>query len=347
LHNNLAVSVLNFIDGVETRVPYFIQSNHLLQRMRNKKKKEERERENRDEKDKKKKKRSNGVVPKSEGGTKLRLPKSMVPQVQVQREYVFLDEIGKMMFSFGDVRNPLEESVKIIESYVKKQILSMLEKAEQVAILKETKIIDVQDVVFLFRKDTPKLTRIERFLKSKDKTQQRMAGQKRKRPSVTDSLFEEISDEEDKFSLDDYDMKRLIANDLVTKDMSLDDHIDWQRCKEATLVNVKKLRDWIGFDVKIMDRVIELFGYLAWEVVGLLCQAALIVKREMELRLNDTQFITIGIATGVMTEQLREKLSFVSEINITKPNIGTHKKPLQPTHLFEAVRRLASINQLY
>ena len=114
--------------------------------------------------------------------------------------------------------------------------------------------------------------------------------------------------------------------------MSIEEYVDYSKCKEATFIS-KKFKDWISFDSKTNEKVIDLVGYLAWETVGLLTQTALIVKRDMELKTNDLHFTMIGIATGVMNDSLREMLSFVHDR--TEPDLQTiqSKKPLNSVNI--------------
>lgn len=143
-------------------------------------------------------------------------------------------------------------------------------------------------------------------------------------------------------------MKRLTATDIITKDMPMEEYLDYNKCKETTFLSQsKKFKEWIQFDSQISEKIIDLMGFLAHEIVGLLTQSSLIVKREMELRVNDNQFLTIGIATGVMNESLKNKISFITDENFSRPHTGTQRKPIQPHHVYESIRRLSSIKHFY
>lgn len=227
------------------------------------------------------------------------------------------------------------------------KLIFQLAESNEICLKRGGEALEISDVLFLFRNDPQKLTRIERFLKTKDKNV-KITG-KRKRTTVIETLFEEFSDDEDKYSLDEYDMKRLTATDIITKDMPLEEYLDYNKCKETSFIALpKKFKEWVQFDSQTSEKIIELMGFLAHEIVGLLTQSSLLVKREMELRLNDNQFLTIGVATGVMNESLKNKISFVTDENFSRPHhSGLHKKPLQPHHVYESIRRLGSINHFY
>ncbi|CAF0894302.1 unnamed protein product [Brachionus calyciflorus] len=74
-------------------------------------------------------------------------------------------EICQMVFSIlGDYNIPLPEVVFLIESIVKKQIRLMVRKAEIVSNLRNSKFIEIEDFVFVFRHDIIKLKRLFDFL---------------------------------------------------------------------------------------------------------------------------------------------------------------------------------------
>ena len=207
--------------------------------------------------------------------------------------------------------------------------------------------------MFLLRKEPKKIIRIEKFLKLKEyggNVKYNITGQKRKRTNET--LFEDISDEEETNDniLDEHDMNKYIISDLITKDMNLDEISDFNKCKEVSFSsNLEKFNNWIKFDFKIQEKALELLTYLSYEYVGLLTQTSLIVKKDMELKSNDLQFLKIGTTFGIITEEMKEKLinfkeeenDSLSESKFIQPQTSL-KKPLQTIHILEAARRLYS-----
>jgi uncharacterized Fe-S cluster-containing protein len=204
-------------------------------------------------------------------------------------------------------------------------------------------MIEVQDIMFYFRNDEKKTTRIEKYIKLKD-PKFYMTGFKRNR---NDTLFEDISDEEEKTEniLDVYEMNRYIIGDILTRDMSMEEMSDFNKCKDASFVsNVEKFKNFMKFDFRIHEKAIELFAYLAYEYVGLLTQVGLIVKKDMEFKCNDLQFLRIGTTFGIVTEEMKKRLINIESFDddqFIQPQT-TSKKPLQPVHIFEAARRLYS-----
>jgi len=68
-----------------------------------------------------------------------------------------------MMYGFGDVVNPLPESVDLMEDLVVEYITEMTQKAMQIA-AKRGKL-KTEDLLFLVRKDGKKYTRVVELLR--------------------------------------------------------------------------------------------------------------------------------------------------------------------------------------
>lgn len=154
-------------------------------------------------------------------------------------------------------------------------------KLDEVAFYRGSPKAEIEDLIFLFRKDESKLQRIERFLNVK-KTQQMMkkqidteqttsssnstatataavvVGTKRKRQSLDgpvkkflksldiSTIFFEDEEEEKvtEYKLDELSMRRLTAADAITKNMSVDEYIDYTKCREASFNSQpKKFRE--------------------------------------------------------------------------------------------------------
>lgn len=80
----------------------------------------------------------------------------------------YCENIRKMMHSFGDVRNPLTESAKLIENIVKQQMIMLINEAQFVAQIRKSSIIKIKDFLFLLKHDTHKLAKLIRYLMHKD-----------------------------------------------------------------------------------------------------------------------------------------------------------------------------------
>lgn len=80
----------------------------------------------------------------------------------------FVAEIQNIMHGFGDHPRPLAESAKLIEEIVHQQMTQLLHQALQVANMRNSRFIGLEDVLFLMRNDKVKLARLFRYLSVKD-----------------------------------------------------------------------------------------------------------------------------------------------------------------------------------
>ena len=124
--------------------------------------------------------------------------------------------------------------------------------------------------------------------------------QKIKLPWDIDNLFSvplpERDDDEDEDEGDaNYaTLKRLKAADERTKNMSRDEYVHWSECRQAsfTFRKSKRFREWAGFgivtDSKPNDDIIDILGFLTFEMVQTLTEEALRVKAEDELYKSKT-----------------------------------------------------------
>nr|CAH7714825.1 unnamed protein product [Callosobruchus chinensis] len=77
------------------------------------------------------------------------------------RKRLFSKELRCMMYGFGDDQNPYTESVDIIEDLVIEFITEMTHKAMEIG---RTGRVQVEDIVFLVRKDPRKYARVKDLL---------------------------------------------------------------------------------------------------------------------------------------------------------------------------------------
>ncbi|CAG2065574.1 unnamed protein product, partial [Timema podura] len=64
-----------------------------------------------------------------------------------------MSEIRLMMYAFGDNQFPLHSSAYLIEDIVKEQLHHILCKAVEVCDLRGTKAIQLEELIFLMRKN--------------------------------------------------------------------------------------------------------------------------------------------------------------------------------------------------
>lgn len=77
------------------------------------------------------------------------------------RKRLFSKELRCMMFGFGDDRNPYTESVDLLEDLVVEFIIETTHRAMEIG---RTGRVQVEDIVFLVRKDPRKYARVKDLL---------------------------------------------------------------------------------------------------------------------------------------------------------------------------------------
>ena len=127
------------------------------------------------------------------------------------------------------------------------------------------------------------------------------AAKKNKRSKITlpwdipESLYSErVPEREDEEDEDQGEsnyatLKRLKAADERTKDMTKEEYVHWSECRQAsfTFRKGKRFREWAGFgvvtDSKPNDDIIDILGFLTFEMVQTLTEEALKVKSEEDI----------------------------------------------------------------
>ncbi|PWZ02907.1 TFIID-18kDa-domain-containing protein [Testicularia cyperi] len=98
---------------------------------------------------------------------------------------------------------------------------------------------------------------------------------------------EEEEDEDDLEAHED-SMQRLKDADEATRQMTRDEYVHYSECRQAsfTFRKAKKFREFINsnayLDVKPNDDIIDILGFLAFEVVRELCVGAVAIKKSLE-----------------------------------------------------------------
>lgn len=144
---------------------------------------------------------------------------------------------------------------------------------------------------------------------------------------------DEEDEEEEEMNL--ATLQRLKYADERTKDMSKEDYMHWSECRQAsfTFRKGRRFRDWAGFgvitDAKPNDDIIDILGFLTFEIVQTLTEEALKVKDAEDLwkkrNGKDTK-------NGNAKKRQREPGLF------DWPD--EEREPVQAAHIREAFRRL-------
>ncbi|CAK7264949.1 Transcription initiation protein spt3 [Sporothrix epigloea] len=136
-------------------------------------------------------------------------------------------------------------------------------------------------------------------------------------------------------------LQRLRKADDRTKAMTREEYVTWSEYRQASFTyrKSKRFREWAGFgivtDTKPADDIIDILGFLTFEMVQTLTEEALRIKDhedQWKERSGDNE------ANGTKKRKLDQGL-------FTLPGEG--RSPVEPKHIQEAFRRLQSRPKKY
>lgn len=164
---------------------------------------------------------------------------------------------------------------------------------------------------------------------------------------VSSFYFEQVPEREDEEDEDEEEMttatlQRLKNADERTKNMTPDEYLHWSECRQAsfTFRKGKRFREWAGFgivtDSKPNDDIVDILGFLTFEIVQTLTEEALRVKHAEDLHKKDGDGEG-GADHGDEGEQRRKRRR--TEKGLFDPPEEA-RAPVQPKHIMEAFRRL-------
>ncbi|KAF1810896.1 transcription factor spt3 [Eremomyces bilateralis CBS 781.70] len=143
-------------------------------------------------------------------------------------------------------------------------------------------------------------------------------------------------DDEEEEEQNSATLQRLKNADERTKHMSREDYMHWSECRQASFTwrKGKRFREWAGFggitDTKPNDDIIDILGFLTFEIVQTLTEEALVVKK-----IEDAYKKKTGSETQGQKRKREPGLFDLAE---------EEKEPVQPSHIREAFRRLQKSN---
>lgn len=139
-------------------------------------------------------------------------------------------------------------------------------------------------------------------------------------------------------------LKKLKMADDRTRNMTKEEYVHWSDCRQAsfTFRKAKRFKDWSGIshltDSKPHDDVIDILGFLTFEIVSTLTETALKIKKhEQRLQLQKDQLQQSGSDLNFeVTKIHRKKRLFDGPDNVVNP--------LKRKHVEEAWRTLQTID---
>lgn len=104
-------------------------------------------------------------------------------------------------------------------------------------------------------------------------------------------------------SYDNDYIERLKRIDLITRNMSINEYLEFTECRQASFTyrKAKKFREFIEFD-KIKDEIVDVLGYICYEMVSQIVDEGLKIKSK-----NDGTGIEKGLFGGKKSEGLTEQ----------------------------------------
>jgi transcription initiation protein SPT3 len=133
-------------------------------------------------------------------------------------------------------------------------------------------------------------------------------------------------------------LQRLAAADERTKNMTREEYVFWSECRQASFTyrKSKRFREWAGFGIvtesKPNDDIVDILGFLTFEIVQTLTEEALKVKEREDHEKNRG-----GADTTDSKKRKRETGLF------DPPEEG--RTPIEPRHIREAYRKLQATPQ--
>jgi transcription initiation protein SPT3 len=227
----------------------------------------------------------------------------------------YLDSIQRIMFAQGDSSRPLPESAALVEEIVHESCVEILYRAHEVAVRRSSKMISLEDVLFVLRKSPIRIQRLIKYLSVKDTAttlQQQTQGavasptpEPRSRVKRCKDFISRLDSSASEGGIleqamngelhDEARMERLRRMDRMSRELTGRRYNDFTRARQVNFLGNKmkypqKFHDWLTKDtatwmepgMKVDKAGMEIFTYLAYESVGQMVEMSLFVRKEME-----------------------------------------------------------------
>lgn len=181
------------------------------------------------------------------------------------------------------------------------------------------------------------------YKKSKIRLPWEMAFQFREQPLEQENDGAEDDIDESEMEANAATLERLKNADDRTRQMTKEEYVHWSECRQASFTyrKGKRFREWAGIslltDSKPHDDIIDILGFLTFEIVTCLTEEALKVKEqeeELEVQSNRNKKQSID-GTTVEKKRKRERHLFDGP--------DEDQKPIMARHVQEAFRRIQAL----
>ncbi|KAJ5385472.1 Histone-fold [Penicillium concentricum] len=135
-------------------------------------------------------------------------------------------------------------------------------------------------------------------------------------------------------------LQRLAAADERTRHMTREEYVFWSECRQASFTyrKSKRFREWAGFGIvtesKPNDDIVDILGFLTFEIVQTLTEQALKVKE----REDNEKHRRGGTEAGENLKKRKRETGLFDP-----PEEG--RTPIEPRHVREAYRKLQATPQ--
>ncbi|XP_061602137.1 transcription initiation protein SPT3 homolog isoform X2 [Cololabis saira] len=233
----------------------------------------------------------------------------------------FIPELQSMMFALGDARRPLQETAALVEDIVHTQLITMLHQACEGAMLRGSRVISAEDILFLMRKDKGKMARLLKYLQFRDyksrlmknlddeDAQQEPAGgagtaaaggaQRRQRLAQDFLLWMDQTGEllslAERQEVDPVKQERMERLERQTRNMDQSQYAEFCESRQLSFAKkASKFRDWLdcsSLELKPNSIAMEVLSYLAYETVAQIVDLSLLVKQEMTMKTSPVSHV--------------------------------------------------------
>ncbi|XP_061645326.1 transcription initiation protein SPT3 homolog [Phyllopteryx taeniolatus] len=268
----------------------------------------------------------------------------------------FVPEIQGMMFALGDAHRPSPETAALVEDIVHTQLITMLHQASEGATLRGSRVIAVDDILFLMRRDKRKVSRLLKYLqfrdyKSKllksleddDAQQEQGAGpsgavaggaQRRQRLAQDYLLWLDHTGEllslAERQEMDPVKRERLERMERHSRAMDQTQYAEFCESRQLSFAKqASKFRDWLdcsSLELKPNGVAMEILSYLAYETVAQIVDLSLLVKQEVVAKTDAVAHVVSASHIHYNTRAEVKKESDSPEA--TPPSTPGSSKPL-------------------
>ncbi|GAA6026937.1 hypothetical protein JCM8097_005978 [Rhodosporidiobolus ruineniae] len=225
---------------------------------------------------------------------------------------VYTTEIASMVYVFTGQREPDDDLVHFLEDTTRAHLVDLAQR-------RNSRSLSVEDLLFLVRHDRAKVNRLRSYLSWKDVRKRRIM-EPEADEELVEGIEEPVSDkalkvvkdvvrlpweladqwadylrnedepEDDEAEAYEVNKQRLKEAEEITRNMSKDEYELYAQARQASFVyrKSKKFRDFLNFASLldgaaslVSDEVLDCLGFLGYETVRALCDAAVVNKTSL------------------------------------------------------------------